>query len=188
MKQTLLTLIVILGFAAQALAESGGHHDTGVPTQVIMWQAINLGILLIAMFILLRKKVAQSFVNKKADYLAAAKKSQALRENAENELKEYEAQLQKLRATSADSVARAQAESVGTKKQIIQDAQEVAKRIQREAVETVVTETKRAEKQLRERLVDEAMKLARLEITNDIRNDDHQKLQKSFVDNMKAVN
>lgn len=190
MTKTLFTFFAVLAIAAQALAASGGHgegHDA-IPTKVIVWQAINLGILLVAMFFLLRKSVVESFAKKRADYITAAQKSLVLRKQAEDELKDYEAQLQKLRATSADSLARAQAESVSTKKQIIQDALEVAKRIQREATETVVTETKRAEKQLRERLVDEALKLARNEISNDIRNDDHQKLQKAFVDNMKAVN
>lgn len=190
MTKFLLTIFAVFVVTGQVWAESGGHgegHDV-IPTTVIFWQTINLGALLIAMFFLLRKSVIESFAKKRADYITAAQKSLVLRKQAEDELKDYEAQLQKLRTTSADSVARAQAESVNTKKQIIHEAHEVAKRIQREATETVLTETKRAEKQLRERLVDEALKLARNEISNDIRNDDHQKLQKAFVENMKAVN
>jgi len=184
MKKMIFASLFLFSVAALAADE---HHGGGIPTKVIMWQAINLSVLLIGMFFLLRKSVVSAFEQKRTEFLASAEKSQELKKVAEDELRQYEEMLHKLRATSADSLSRATAEAATTRTNMIKEAQDSAQRIQREAKETVQVETRRAERQLKEQLINESIKLARQEISTGMKAEEHQKLQNSFVNNVKAV-
>jgi hypothetical protein len=68
-----------------------------------------------------------------------------------------------------------------------QDAENTAKRIRDEAKEAARIEVEKAKIQLREALVEEAMSIARKQISSAVTVEDHQRLQADFINHIQAV-
>jgi F-type H+-transporting ATPase subunit b len=181
-----ITIILIL-VAGMAHAASGGHGQGGIPTREIFWQVFNLGILLGAMFYFLRQPTKDFFRNRQAAFVTAANKSQAARMDAEKQFLDIKHKIEHLETTRDESIARAEAEAVDLRKQILKDAEETAVRVRQEAEVTATSEAIKARKNLQEQFVAEAVSAARGVLSKDIGAQDHGKLQTDFVRNVQGV-
>lgn len=177
----LLNLFIILAPAA-ALA-AGGHDGEGVPKAVV-YQLINVTILIVGLVYFTKDHIVQFFAGRKAAYLEAAQKSAFAREQAEREFVDIKEKLTTLEATRGDSLRKAQAHADDLKKQIVDEAQTVTKRIRDEAQLTANLEVQRAQKELREQLLKDSVEAARVVLTKDLSSSDQQKLQKDFINNV----
>ncbi|HRO66313.1 MAG TPA: ATP synthase F0 subunit B, partial [Pseudobdellovibrionaceae bacterium] len=132
---------------SQAAFAAEGHGD-GIPGKLIFWQVFNLGILLSALFYLLRQPVKDYFAQRRASFLQAAEKTKASRQAAEEKYRELKEKIENLDRTRAESLARAEAEAGDLKKQLILTANELAARIRKEAEATSKIEVLRARREL----------------------------------------
>ncbi|MEN0058911.1 MAG: ATP synthase F0 subunit B, partial [Bdellovibrio sp.] len=128
--------------------------------------------------------VIQFFSGRKAQYLEAAQKSAFAREQAEKEFVDIKHKLSTLEATREESLRKAQQHSDELKKQIMDEAAEVSKRIREDAELTAKLEVQRAQKELRQQLLQDSLEAARIVLTKDIGASDQQKLQKDFINNV----
>jgi F-type H+-transporting ATPase subunit b len=132
--------------------------------------------------------IVKMYADRKQNYLAAAAKSKAAREEAEREFVEVKHKLDQLEASADESLSRAKAEAADMKHQLIRDAQDMASRIKHEAEETAKIEVIKAQTHLREQLLKDAIDAAKTVLSKDIGSADHQKLQSEFVNKVQAVN
>ena len=177
----LLNLFIIL--APTAVLAAGGHGGEGVPKAVI-YQLINVTILVVGLVYFTKGSIVQFFSGRKAAYLEAAQKSAFAREQAEREFVDIKEKLANLDATREDSLKKAQAHAEDIKKQILDEAQNVTKRIRDDAQLTANLEVQRAQKELRAQLLKDSVEAARVVLTKDLSSSDQQKLQKDFINHV----
>lgn len=184
----ILTITLLLLAGSAALAAGGGHgHGGGIPTQTIIYQTINVVILVAGLIYFLRKPVRAYFTEKRATFLAEAAKSQAAKEAAEREHQDIKNRLAKLESSKEESISRAKAEAADLRNQLLADAQTLSKRIQEEAKNAAANEVDRAKRQLREELLKEAMLAAKKDLEGQVSSSDQQRLQDQFISNIKTV-
>lgn len=183
-----LILVPTMVFAAGGEHGHGGGHGMDEKTvKTVIYQAINVGILLVAMVYFLKNSVRAFFKEKQASFLATAEKAQAAKRQAEREHDEIKNQLTKLETTAEESISRAKAEAADMRNQIIQEAQAQAKKIQEEAGRTAQVEVERARTQLRDQTIREATRLAQETIEQKVSSEDHKRLQGDFIQNIGTV-
>ncbi|MGZ3768463.1 MAG: F0F1 ATP synthase subunit B family protein [Bdellovibrio sp.] len=178
----LLNLFIVLAPAIVLANAEGGHHE-GVPKSVL-YQAINISILIVGLVYFTKDAVIQFFAGRKTAYLEAAQKSAFAREQAEREFVDIKHKLQNLESTHHESLHKATAHSEDLKKQILDEANSVSKRIREDAELTAKLEIQRAQKELRAQLLKDSMEAARVVLTKDIGSSDQQKLQNDFINNV----
>ncbi len=179
MKKAIALLIALV--PALALAAGGeGHQSEGIPSAVI-YQFINVAILITGIVYFTKDSIVEAFNARKSAYVAAAEKSALAREQAEKQFNEIKGKLEQLTKNEADSIAKAKQHAEEIKQQILTEAKEVSARIRDEAQLTVQLETKRAQKELREQLLKDSVEAAKMVLSKDIAGGDHQKLQGDFV-------
>ncbi len=172
-------------FAATA-EHGGGHQPEGIPT-VVIYQVINVTILLAGLIYFTKDGVIQFFASRRTEYVSAAKKSATTREEAEKQFLDIKNKIAHLAATEADAIAKAKAHAEEIKAQILAESKEVSARIRSEAALTAQLETKKAQKELREQLLKDSVEAARMVLSKDIGSNDHQKLQGDFAKSIEVV-
>lgn len=184
--KSILSILVLLTPAIVLAAggeHGGGHHDAEIPKAVV-YQAINVAILVAGIIYFTKDSIVQFFSERKTAYLAAAQKSAQAREQAEKEFVDIKNKLASLDTTRDESIKNAMNHAEDIKKQILAEANQVAQRIQEEAQLTARLEISRAQKELREQLLKDSIEAARVVLTKDIGAADQQKLQKDFINNI----
>ena len=181
-----LATIALLVMPALALAAGGGHGEEGIPKAVI-YQAINVIILVGGLIYFTKDSIVGFFAGRKSSYLEAAQKSAFAREQAEREFVDIKNKIANLDKTRAESIAKAQEHAKDMQKQIMDEAAAVSKRIQDDAQLTAKLEVARAQRELREELLTSSVEAARIVLTKDISANDQQKLQTDFVKNIEVA-
>lgn len=181
--------VFLLIFGCELAYSAGGHGDGHVEVpKVVLYQVINVMILFGGLFYFLKGTIVKLYAERKANYLSAAKRSQAAKELAEQQLADIQGKLSQLIATQEETISRARAEANDMKKALIKEAQEIAARVKNEAEQTAKIEIQKAQSQLREQLLRESLEAAKAVLSKDIGTADHQKLQSEFVNKVQAVN
>ena len=172
-----------------SMAAGGGHgaHSNEIPS-VVLWQVINLGILFGVLYYLLKDKVVNTFAQRQKDYLAEAEKTRRAQMEAEKAFLDIQRKLQDLQNTEGEALSRAQKEAKELKAKLVAEGQAMAQRIRHDAETNMSVEIQKAQTQLRNKVVSEAIQAAQQVLTKDIGSSDHQKLQNDFTKNIQAVN
>lgn len=185
--RTGLTVSILCVSQLALAAGSAGHGDGEIPWQLIGYQAVNVGIIFVALAYFLRSKVRVFFADKKATYIAAAEKSLSARRSAEQEKEQLQVRLSKLQSTAEESVQRARAEAADMRNAMIAEARALSEKIRKEAEAAARLEVEKAKNQLRSKLIHESLTLARSQIGQKVSADDHKRLQDNFISNIQAV-
>lgn len=183
MKLVLNALILLLPTVVFA---AGGHGGEGVPKAVI-YQAINVAILIGGLVYFTKDAIVGFFGGRKSEFLSAAQKSAAAREEAEKQFIDIKSKLENMVNTRAETIKKAEAHADELKNSILAEANEVSKRIRDEAELTAKLEVERAQRELRQGLIKESVDAARMVLTKDIGASDQQKLQNEFIKNIEVV-
>lgn len=184
MKIAFLFLVTVM--SSFALAE-GGSHQAGIPHSVY-WQTLNLVILFGGLIYFIKDTLKKLFSDRQKTFVETAQKSKKAEEEAEKQLLDIKHKLDMLNSTKEESLARAKAEAVDHKKNLMQEAQTVAERIKKETKESVRLEGQRAFNQLKKQTIEESIAMSRKVLVTDIGAQDHQKLQNDFSKNLSGVN
>lgn len=173
---------------ALASSEAGGHgaEHSGVPV-VVLYQAINVAIILGAGIYFGKQKVVEFFLHKRTSFLQAQEKAQGVLRQAEHEHHEVKTRLDKLKVTREESISKAKADAIDLRKQIVKDAQVLAKKLQDEALLSAKIEVERAKHHLKEQLIKEAFELSKKDLSSKATSDDQKKLQEDFISKVQVV-
>lgn len=176
--------ILILLSPLLALAAGGEHHGGNEVPKAVLFQAINVGVLVFGLVYFTKDAIVDFFAGRKAQYLEAAQKSAAAREQAEKDFAEIKNKIENLDKTREESIKKAQTHAEDVKRQILEEAQNASKRIRDDAELTAKLEVQRAQKELRTQLLKDSVEAARTVLTKDLGSADQQKLQKDFINHI----
>lgn len=177
---------ILISFATiKAIAASGGH-DEGVPF-VVVYQVINVALLVGMLYVLTRKKVRAYFSSRLETHEQAKKSAQRAFAEAQERHKEVTTKLQKLQAEEGSTIEKAQAEAMLLKSKLIQEAEALAANIVADAKKTAHYEYEKAKQELSKEAFEEALRLARSEIEKNLNDEDQKNLQRQFIDNIGTV-
>ena len=179
----MLLKILILSFPLIASAAGGGHGGGGIPG-VIIYQVINLSILIGIIIYFTKDSIKSFFASRNSEYLEAAKKSASARAEAEKQLQETKEKIANLDRSREETLSKAIAQAEDLKKQIAAEAEGLSRRIKEDANLTVNLEVQRAMSELRAKLLSDSIEAARVVMTKDLGSNDQQKLQKDFIKNI----
>ena len=168
------------------LAAGGGSHD-GIPS--IVWlQVANFSIFASILGYIILKKVPPILAQKRENYFAEMKKATAQREAAEKDKADLLQRLEKLKATTDQSIQNAQTESKALKEKLVAEANEIAGRVRSEAVQSVRFEADRAKLELKDQIIEQAVDNAREILKSKMQESDQKRLQTEFVEKIQVVN
>lgn len=186
----LIILTTVTGFAAEhGGGEGHGHGEAKLDEETvrtIMYQAINVGVIVVGLVYYLRKPVREFFAQKHKTFVAAAEKAMTAQKKAEEEYAQIKIQLAKLETTTQESVARAKAEAADLRNSLVAEAHSLSKRIHEEGQTTAILEIEKAKRALRQEMINEATKLAQTQIQSAVSSEDHVRLNKEFIQNIEA--
>jgi F-type H+-transporting ATPase subunit b len=181
----LVFILPTLVFASNP-EHGSGHHPIEVPTSVI-YQAINVALLIFALIYFTKAEIVSFFAGRKTAYLQAAQKAAFAREQAEKEFEELKNKIAQLDKTREEQLNKAKAHAEDLKRQIVDEADLVSKRIRSEAEITAKLEIQRAQNELRHQLLSDSMTAAHNVLSKDIGAGDQQKLQNEFIKNIEVT-
>lgn len=189
--QTALLLGSIL-FPALAFAAGGEHGEahsglSDATIKTIIYQVINVGLLVVGLVYFTRAAVRTALESRKKAYLEATEKAQTALRKAEDERKDLQDKIAKLEATRRETIARAEAEAADLRKTIIEEAKQIAAHAKKEAEESSRNEVAKAQRQIREFMIEQARLTAEKQLKSGISQEDHQKLTGKFLTNIEAA-
>lgn len=184
--------LIILGslFLTQAtLAATGGHHEP-IPTEVprvVIFQALNLGILLLILGYIVVPKLRAHFEARRNEYFKTVREMEALKLQAEKQSQDLRSRLEKLQATANDSLQSSRRDAAELQTKLVEDAKEQGAKMRAEALKTVNAEVYRAVQSLRTEVIADSIGQAREKIKTQIKDVDQKRLQKEFVEKIRVV-
>lgn len=160
-------LVAIVSWSGLALA-AGGHGGEGeaggttpVPWNDMAEALVNFSIFAFLLVYFLKRPIA-AFLEKRSDRIAVQLDEAArLNQEAKAKLAEYEHRIQAFDEERESLFQNVRKEADADRQQILVDAKRQAERIRKDAQVAIAFEIKRAKQELRERIVDEAVTLAR---------------------------
>ncbi len=173
---------------AQAWAAGGAHGDAhAIPWTTIIAQSFNFLFLIGVLVYLLRKTVKAHFANRAKEYHELVNRAETARKQAEDGKRVIQDRLAALEASSQDGLAQARREAEELRARMIEDAKNLADRLQSEAERTAQIELEKAKAELRAELLRQALNVSRDSLQTKLESSDQKQLQKEFADKIQVV-
>jgi F-type H+-transporting ATPase subunit b len=184
-----LFLLALITLASEwALAHEAGTPQLGDhELKTLIYQSINVTLLIVGLIYFVRKPVQKYFEQKRDSFLQVALKAQSAKEQAENDRIDIEVRLTKLKNTSEETLSKAKAEAAELKKQLIAEAEALSLRMKAEAQSTVRVEIERAKASLRAQMIAGAAALAEAELGNKMTPELQSQLAGDFISGLSEV-
>ncbi len=188
MNKVIILLNLLLSFSAawaSSAGHGGGEHE--IPWTALYPQFLNFTAVIVLIVIFGRKKIAAHFHGRKAMYTDLVTRSQLAKNQAEDHKQKIVERLTKLGQTTSDSIQKAKAEASDIKRNIIRDAQEIAKRLETDAARFSQFELERARTELRNEIISQAFDGAVSILATDVSPGKHKMLHSEFAAKIKVV-
>lgn len=180
-KKILAVFVVIAGIlavASPALAAGGG---SGPSASELIWQAVNLVLLLGVLFAVARKPITAYFAERREQIQNDIKSADKLLAESKKQFSEWQGKLVELEAEVQTIRDETRQRALDERDQIVAAAHDSAERIRADAVAAVDQELRRAQVQLREEAANLAIDLAASMITEQVDDRDRDRLLDEFI-------
>lgn len=161
--------------------------ETSIPTEMIINQSINLGLVFILLFFLLKNKVVQHFKDRNATYTEFLERAEKARLEAEAQKKEFQEKLMQLKSSQEEVATQARAEAEELKSRLLKEANELSEKVSRDAQQTAQYELERAKEKLREHLLNQSVSAAAQVLKEKVGEPEQKRLRSEFVDKIQVV-
>jgi len=189
-KRNLITVIMIvvavLMFSGVAWSSSGGGHEPKGWVATDTYKVMNFTVLMVALFFLLRKPVAQALnarikgIKEQIDDLEAKKKE------ADKKLAEYNEKLSLLDKEAENIIAEYVKQGKEAKARILEQAELEARKLEDQAGRNIENELKMAKSKLQEEIFEKALIKAEEIIKSRITDEDQDKLIDEYLEKVVA--
>ncbi|MGE3973101.1 MAG: hypothetical protein AB7F59_01095 [Bdellovibrionales bacterium] len=183
-----LSLFALL-FSEVVFAAGGGQHAP-VPTEVprvVLFQALNLGILLLILGYIVVPKVKAHFQARRDEYFKTVREMEALKIQAEKQRQDLKERLHRLQSTANESFEKSKKDAVVLQAKLIEESREQAEKMKSEATKTISAEAYRAVQALRSEVIANSIQQAREKIQSQIKEVDQKRLQKEFAEKIRVL-
>ncbi|MBC7752759.1 MAG: ATP synthase F0 subunit B [Moraxellaceae bacterium] len=187
MKKASIIFLILVGiqicaFGAES-AHGGAHGEDAIPTKTIMYQAINLGILLIVLFFAVRKTVVALFKARYVDYSSQAAKTEAANRQAQEALSDIKNRINQLQTSEQTAILNAQSDALALKNKMIQETQSQAEKLKADTKLIVAAELNNAKNEIRKEIINASIEIAKGQIKNSAA-DITKKSEQSFLSDL----
>ncbi|MBC8199835.1 MAG: ATP synthase F0 subunit B [Desulfobacterales bacterium] len=179
-------VVVVLIFSGVAFGSSGGEHGPKGWVATDTYKVMNFTVLIVALFFLLRKPVAQALnarikgIQDQLDELEVKKKE------AEKKLAEYNERLFLLDKEAEKIVAEYIKQGNEAKARILEEAGSEAKKLEEQAKRNIENEFKQAKSKLQEEISEKALLKAEEIIKSKITTEDQDRLIDEYLEKVVA--
>ena len=164
-KAFLISSIVLA--SESALGSAAGHENTEIPISTVMYQIINLGILLIGLFFAVRKSVSMLFKTRLINFNEQAEKTAAATLLAENTLLDIKSKIQNLDNNELVLLVNAKKEAEELKNKTIAEAKVQSDKIKNDSHLIIAAELNNAKNEIRKEIISAAVEVAKINIKNE---------------------
>ncbi len=185
-----MSLILDLLTYSPVVVAAEAIHESTVPTEVprvVLYQAINLAILMGVLYYFLKDKVRAYYAGKRDSYLKAAREMEELKRKVQEQGQLLQEKIRKLDQTAEQSQKQAQADAQQYSQKLLAEARDQAEKLKRESERTISAEVYRAVEGLRAEIVDQSISSSRDLIQKQIKDSDQKRLQSEFVEKIRVV-
>ncbi|MFH0808972.1 MAG: ATP synthase F0 subunit B [Pseudomonadota bacterium] len=176
-----LPLVGATAAMASEHGAEGGGHDSGVLLNDFIKRTINVGLLAVGIFIVLRKPAAAFFSGRREQIAAQLADLERARDEAKAQLREYENKLAHAISECDRIMAEFAAQGEVEKQRILKEAEASASRLKDAARLTIEAEVKSAKRQIREELADAAIDLAEQKLRAGVSAQDQDRLIDDYL-------
>ncbi len=151
-------IFATLFISVAAIAASGGHDaaEAGVP-RVVLWQAVNISILLGVLVYFMKDKVRAYYTGKRENYLRVAREVADLKRQVQEQATILKDKIRKLDETADQQQKKAELDAREFNTKLLVEAREQAEKLKRETEKTVSAEIYRAVEALKSEVVDKSI-------------------------------
>lgn len=182
MRALLILFVVILDKAAWA---AGGSD--GVPTDFIIAQVINFTLAGGLLIYLLKSKVVEHFKDRRASYTEFMSRAEKAMKEAEEQKKLFEDKLASLKQNEQETLNQARADAEEIKQRLVSEAKQTSEKLIEDAQKAAQFEVERAKAQLKDVLLEEAIKAANQALQQKVGDAEQEKLRSEFVSKIQVV-
>jgi F-type H+-transporting ATPase subunit b len=182
-----LGLAACLLFVAGAARAAGGGEDEGGKVAELIWQGVNLALLLGVLVYFGRKPIQSYFADRRKEIQEGLDSSARVLEEAEARLSEWEGRLRSLDGEVDEIRSTTQRLAEAERQRILADARASAERVRRDAAAAVDQEVRRARTALREEASDLAVELAERLLRESVNEGDRDRLVSEFVERIERA-
>jgi F-type H+-transporting ATPase subunit b len=168
----------ILAAASPVLAAGGG---SGPSASELMWQGVNLVLLLGVLFAVARKPITAYFAERREQIKQDIESADKLLAESKKQFAEWQGKLAELEAEVQTIRDETRQRAHDERDQIVAAAHDSAERIRADAVAAVDQELRRAQVELREEAANLAVDLAASIITEQVNERDRERLLDEFI-------
>ena len=192
MARTILSVFLVLGYPALAMAAGGGHHDGPLTLASVLhnpefWIAVfNFGLLVFVLVKFSKQPMAKLLEERRQEVEQQMTEAAAMKEKADALLSEYtdrmktmDAELEKLRS---DIAAAAEED----KRKLLAQAEENAARMKRETEELVQIQAEQLERSVKREVVKAAVAAAEQQLREALTSEDQRRLADDFQQHVRA--
>jgi F-type H+-transporting ATPase subunit b len=179
----LLGLLSGLAMVGAAWASEAGGHGALDPAKLpdLLYRTINFAIFAGIMYKLAAKPIKTFFAGRKAEINTELQDLETEKIKLQKALKEAKAQLAAVAAERDQLIQQYIAEGEAEKAKIIEKAEQSAQRLKDMAIMTIEAETKKAAAELKQEIVETAVKLSERIIKEKIVPEDQQRLVDDYL-------
>lgn len=189
-KRNLITVIMIvvavLIFSGVAWSSSGGEHGPKGWVATDTYKVMNFTVLIVALFFLLRKPVAQALTARIKGIKDQLNELEVKKKEAEKKLAEYNEKLSLLDKKAENIIAEYVKQGNEAKARILEEAESEAKKLEEQARRNIDSEFKQAKSKLQEEIFENALIKAEEIIKNKIDSKDQDKLINEYLEKVVA--
>lgn len=155
---TVLLLLTVLVCTGIALASEGGHHEvaSGVLLKDFIWRCFNFAVMVGILVYFLTKPIRKGLAGRREGIAEALAEAEKLKRDAEAKFAEYDSKLAKASEEIETIYQEIRHEGELERERILENARQMAQKIQKDAEQAAELEVAKARTQLR----DEAAKMA----------------------------
>ncbi len=181
-----LSMLLLLVSPAFALAEEASHGGSG-PSMSTLYSFINFTILVVALYKLLKQPLTDFFKARAEAIRQGVEEGSLVYAAALKQQEELKARLSRLEADSKMMMDSFKAEGEAERKRMLEQASALAQKIKDDAKRLADGEVKKGKEELREAAIALARELAERRLTQELKDDDQERLARGYVERMKRI-
>jgi len=190
LKKTLFSLIFSFSTFALFCEEEGASHSGGWLTPIwgvpmILWQIVNLILVIVLFYFLLKVKLPAFLRARKADIEKALNKAKEERVLAEKKIQDLEEKLSRLDDEVLQIIKEAEKNAEREKEVLRKNAEESANWLRKEAEEEFKRKQIEAERRIKEFAVNQAVEIAKDLIKKHLAPEDRERVFEEFVKDLR---
>lgn len=182
MKIVLLVLLI-----PSVLLAAGGGHDGAIPWAKVVQQLYNLSFLVGVIVVYSLPQIRKSLQEKRNSFISESTKAEAIKKEAEVNVKDLQGKITELESTFLKTVENTKKEAEYLKSQIESESMAESMRLSADAETQIKSEVLKVQKELKEKLLTEAMSEFNKELDSNSGGTIKSQLKQKFIHNIETA-